>query len=195
MTPAELRALAEATPWPVLAGYIDRDPTDAEARLVRLAPDLARLCAELHDRLAFIASLPILHGETAAKAMQQEARAALTKLAELEAMTPDELFALADAAMQSTDEAEIRHAVEWLEIHAVDLARLCAELGEALETICAQQPKTLAMIECNGFVFDSIGHEPGNWQHLAFSIYTDLCEVESWASVALAKLAELEAPK
>ena len=59
------------------------------------------------------------------------------------------------------------------------------ELEGALRGIAEQQPKTLAMIERNGFVFDSIGHEPGNWQHLAFTIYTDLCEVDTWARNAL----------
>lgn len=55
----------------------------------------------------------------------------------------------------------------------------------ALERIKAQQPETLRMIESNGFVFDSIGNEPGNWQHLAFSVYTDLCQVDTYASQAL----------
>ena len=67
--------------------------------------------------------------------------------------------------------------------------RLLVECSEryraALEHIAAQQPKTLAMIEASGFVFRSIGNEPGNWQHLAFSIYTDLCEVDVWARIAL----------
>ena len=61
-------------------------------------------------------------------------------------------------------------------------------LREALEAVAAQQPKTLAMIEANGFVFDDIGKEPGNWQHLAFSIYTDLCEVDSIARAALSEV-------
>ena len=67
-----------------------------------------------------------------------------------------------------------------------------AALREALERVAQQQPKTLAMIEQNGFIFDSIGRGPGNWQHLAFSIYNDLCEVETWASAALAADPESE---
>jgi hypothetical protein len=59
------------------------------------------------------------------------------------------------------------------------------ELRAALERIAEQQPKTLAMIEGNGFIFESIGREPGNWQHLAFSIYSDLCEVDLIARSAL----------
>lgn len=58
----------------------------------------------------------------------------------------------------------------------------------ALERIAEQQQKTLAMIQSNDFVFDSIGNEPGNWQHLAFSIYTDLCEVDTIARQALDRL-------
>jgi hypothetical protein len=59
-------------------------------------------------------------------------------------------------------------------------------LETALREIEEQQPKTLAMIRDNGFVFEDIGNEPGNWQHLAFSIYTDLCEVDTLARAALA---------
>jgi hypothetical protein len=69
-----------------------------------------------------------------------------------------------------------------------DYARLRAECDRyrnALERIKAQQPETLETIRRNGFVFDSIGHEPGNWQHLAFTIYNDLCSVDSIACDAL----------
>jgi arylsulfatase A-like enzyme len=60
-----------------------------------------------------------------------------------------------------------------------------ATLREALERIAEQQQKTLAVIKDNGFVFDSIGNEPRNWQHLAFTIYNDLCEVDMIARAAL----------
>lgn len=65
-------------------------------------------------------------------------------------------------------------------------------IRQALERIAEQQQKTLAMIERNGFVFDSIGRDPGNWQHLAFSIYTDLCEIDMIARTALAEEEELD---
>ncbi len=52
-------------------------------------------------------------------------------------------------------------------------------LREGLRLIAEQQALTIAMIQHNGFVFDDIGREPGNWKHLAFSIYTDLCEVDT----------------
>ena len=68
------------------------------------------------------------------------------------------------------------------------LARLVLDLRDALKRIAEQQPKTLAMFESNGFVFDSIGREPGNWQHLAFSLYTDICETDGIANAALARL-------
>lgn len=63
-------------------------------------------------------------------------------------------------------------------------------LVEALGKIAQQQPMTLDMIRANGFVFDSIGREPGNWQYLAFTIYTDLCEVDSIARAALEQFQE-----
>lgn len=62
-------------------------------------------------------------------------------------------------------------------------------LVKALSRIAEQQPKTLEMIRSNGFVFDDIGREPGNWKHLAFSIYVDLCEVDC---IARATLKEVE---
>lgn len=56
---------------------------------------------------------------------------------------------------------------------------------EALEKIAGQQQGTLRMIERNGFVFDSIGSEPGNWQHLAFTLYSTICEIDLIARSAL----------
>jgi hypothetical protein len=56
---------------------------------------------------------------------------------------------------------------------------------DALLKIQAVQPEVLEMIETNGFVFDSIGKEPGNWQHLAFTLYTHICEIETIARQAL----------
>ncbi len=64
------------------------------------------------------------------------------------------------------------------------------EAVEALELIAEQQQKTLAMLRSNGIVFDSIGREPGNWQHVAFTIYTDLCEIDSVARNALEYISE-----
>lgn len=60
----------------------------------------------------------------------------------------------------------------------------------ALELIAEQQQNTLEMIASNGFVFDSIGNEPGNWQHLAFTIYNDLCRVDMVARSALDEISE-----
>jgi hypothetical protein len=61
------------------------------------------------------------------------------------------------------------------------------KLREALEELEPLQQKALAYIGANGFVFDDIGNEPGNWKHLAFSLYTDLCQVDSVARAALAE--------
>ncbi len=58
----------------------------------------------------------------------------------------------------------------------------------ALEVIATKQRAALQTIQDNGFVFESIGREPGNWEHLAFSLYTDLCEVDAIARAALAEM-------
>jgi hypothetical protein len=53
------------------------------------------------------------------------------------------------------------------------------QLQETLECLRDEQPKALRIIEENGFSFDSIGKEPGNWQHLAFTLYLQLCEIDA----------------
>jgi hypothetical protein len=72
-----------------------------------------------------------------------------------------------------------------------EFARLQARdkvLTEALERISKQQQHTLGWLESNGIVFDGpLGKDPKNWQHVAFSIYSDLCEVDIWAHHALGK--------
>jgi len=57
----------------------------------------------------------------------------------------------------------------------------------ALEEIAAKQPETLETLRKHGVVFRDIGADPQNWQHVAFSIYTDLCEVDTIARIALAQ--------
>jgi len=59
---------------------------------------------------------------------------------------------------------------------------------DALEAIAALQPARLDKLRAAGVVFDDIGRDPGNWQHVAFSLYTDLCEVDSYARAGLAEL-------
>jgi hypothetical protein len=64
---------------------------------------------------------------------------------------------------------------------------LCAELAskKTLEGIAEKQQNALRIIRENGFVFESLGKEPGNWQHLAFTLYTEICEIDTWARNAL----------
>jgi hypothetical protein len=65
------------------------------------------------------------------------------------------------------------------------MAADAVEMKDALVRIAEQQQKALKMIRENGFVFLDIGNEPGNWQHLAFSLYTDICEIDVWARSGL----------
>ena len=105
MTPAELRALAdEATkPWridsaarnSVLIGHSYKGTeSQADARLIALAPDLARLCAEMAEALSLllvakreykIEYAGHIPAKTEAEQARDLARAALAKLAELKA--------------------------------------------------------------------------------------------------------------
>lgn len=67
-----------------------------------------------------------------------------------------------------------------------DMATRADRMRDALERIAAQQRKTLGWLQENGVVFDGpLGADPTNFEHVAFSIYTDLCEVDLWARQAL----------
>lgn len=63
------------------------------------------------------------------------------------------------------------------------------QVKAALEEIAELQPRALGYIKANGFVWedkDAIGTEAGNWQHLAFSLYSDLCLANSLAHYVMA---------
>lgn len=56
----------------------------------------------------------------------------------------------------------------------------------ALEEIAHAQPAVIEWFRSNGVVFDGpLGTGPKNWENVAFSIYNDLCEVDSIARNAL----------
>jgi len=55
----------------------------------------------------------------------------------------------------------------------------------ALQVIATKQEEAFKTIKDNGFVFKDLGREPGNWQHLAFTLYTMLCEIDVIAKTAL----------
>jgi len=59
-------------------------------------------------------------------------------------------------------------------------------LRDALRRIEKVQEDTLATLRHHSVVFDGpLGADPKNWQHVAFTIYTDLCETASIARAAL----------
>ena len=63
-----------------------------------------------------------------------------------------------------------------------DGAALAKRYREALVRIGAQQQRTLEVLRSNGIVFDDLSD---HWQKVAFTIYTDLCEMDTWAHQAL----------
>ena len=58
----------------------------------------------------------------------------------------------------------------------------CETYRVALEKIGAKQQETLETLRSNGIVFDDLND---HWQKVAFSIYVDLCEMDTWAHQAL----------
>jgi hypothetical protein len=156
---------------------------DALAALDRLVAERGTLVAQaeaLHYR--------ILAAEAGRHVAQERVRLYVSEV-EVAVARAEAAEAERDEARASYEKVRQAHddAIRWN-----DKERLAAEaevqrLREALDVVAAQQPKTLAMIEANGCVFTDIGKEPGNWQHIAFSIYTDLCEVDTLARAALGK--------
>lgn len=94
-----------------------------------------------------------------------------------------------DAAALRQELASVRARQELLAdalAAATDELEKLVGLKEALIKIGTQQQRTLGWLTQNKIVFDSLGNDPSNWQHVAFSIYNDLCEVDAWAKEALA---------
>jgi len=84
-------------------------------------------------------------------------------------------------AINSRERHDHAHVVEALSSMDAELT----ERTEALAGIATKQSEALALIEQNGFIFMDIGNEPGNWQHLAFTLYSMLCEIDVEARNAL----------
>ena len=59
-------------------------------------------------------------------------------------------------------------------------------LRTALEEIEAKQPAAIETLREHGIVFTAIGNDPKNWQHVAFTFYTDVAELSDTARRALA---------
>lgn len=64
-----------------------------------------------------------------------------------------------------------------------------ARLRAALEQIEARTWTALARFRERGVVFEDIGNDPKNWQHVAFTVYSELCEASMDARDALAEAA------
>jgi hypothetical protein len=58
-------------------------------------------------------------------------------------------------------------------------------LETALRDVAEKQRAALQVFVRHGIKFEDIGHDPTNWQHIAFSLYTDLCELAGVAERAL----------
>jgi hypothetical protein len=61
------------------------------------------------------------------------------------------------------------------------LVQAVLDMTPVVERAQTIQPEALRTIRDNGFVFDDIGKEPGNWQHLAFTLYNLICEMDTLA--------------
>ena len=73
--------------------------------------------------------------------------------------------------------------------HASDVLALVA-VARAAREVTTKQQECLESFRSHGIVFNDIGNDPTNWQHVAFTIYSDLCEAEAGCRAALARLEE-----
>ncbi len=96
-----------------------------------------------------------------------------------------------NASLRTEMKQRAAASAERVQMDGETIASLRTERDEAraaLWKLTESQPRALRYIRLNGFKWadkESIGIEPGNWQHLAFSLYSDLCEVDSIAREAL----------
>ncbi len=71
---------------------------------------------------------------------------------------------------------------------AEELAKLRAEMAplrEAAQAVVRLQEETVATFRNRGIKFTDIGADPENWQHVAFTVYTNLCEAAALARDAI----------
>lgn len=164
-----------------------RPPTAEHAARIRVLP------SQLRSRYSFGPDdFPLLH---------QAADAIDALLADLEAAQAERDDAIhgRELARLNTENERKHHKVTRAELdetqrfagvqhaRAVAAESALAAAREALARIAEQQPRTLEKLRAHGVVFDGpLGADPKNFQHVAFSIYTDLCEVDSIARTALA---------
>ncbi len=96
-----------------------------------------------------------------------------------------------DAVYELDERKEWERAEMWRE-KANALAASVPALVEALKRISEWQPAVLETLRANGIVFRTALDKPDDertdaerWEKVAFSIYTDLCEVDTQARAAL----------
>lgn len=65
------------------------------------------------------------------------------------------------------------------------LRRQVVVLAHALRNVSQRQEATLEKLRTLGVVFTDIGADPKNWQHVAFTIYSEFVEAASIARQAL----------
>lgn len=70
--------------------------------------------------------------------------------------------------------------------------RALIAVAHAAKEATVLQEKQLATYRSHGIVFKDIGNDPTNWQHVAFSVYSDLCELASLLDGSLTALKEGE---
>jgi transposase InsO family protein len=143
--------------------------TEAQAALdtVREALD------ELHY-LTGSADAPTELGQRSYKALHVLAR-------ELERLEGYLQEAERDVVTYRTERDEALDLLKDAEAAEAERAR-ADRLAEALRRIAGQQTNTLDWLRANGVVFDALDE---HWQTVAFWIYNDLCEVDTWAHQAL----------
>ena len=90
---------------------------------------------------------------------------------------------------EGTSERLAEHLAETaVKLRAIE--EIASGLKAALIVIAEQQQRTLGWLRENGIVFDGpLGRDPSNWQHVAFSLYNDICRVDNVARDALREIA------
>lgn len=77
----------------------------------------------------------------------------------------------------------IRNNPDYADRASGNLESYITDLEEALRRISGVQPRVLAMLRREGFVFETPLNKSEGWEKLAFTLYTTICEVDQIARI------------
>jgi len=80
----------------------------------------------------------------------------------------------------------------WANTRIAELELLAGKMASTLDKVETKQTEIISMLRKNGFVFENKG---GRWEKLAFTLYSEICDLRSQAKDALESWREFKEKK